>query len=53
MKLSIIEKILRIYANCLAMCKNKDIVFHLAGIKGSPKMAKEKPASFLVPTISI
>lgn len=50
-KVKYYRKDLRIYENCLAVCKNKDIVFHLAGIKGSPKMAKEKPASFLVPTI--
>jgi len=37
--------------NCLLACKGMDIVFHLAGIKGSPKMTAEKPASFFVPTI--
>jgi GDP-L-fucose synthase len=42
---------LRNYDNCLSITKKKDIVFHLAGIKGSPKMSKEKPASFFVPTI--
>ena len=29
-----------------------DIVFNLAGVKGSPAMANERPASFLVPTIT-
>jgi len=28
-----------------------DIVFHVAGIKGSPKMTKEKPASFMEPML--
>ncbi len=42
---------LRKYENCLSVTKNIDIVFHLAGVKGSPKMANEKPASFFVPTI--
>lgn len=37
--------------NCLKACRGIDYVFHLAGIKGSPKMAKERPASFFVPTI--
>jgi len=37
--------------NCLKACEGMDMVFHLAGIKGSPKMTKEKPASFFVPTI--
>ena len=43
---------LRLFNNCKDICQNKDIVFHLAGIKGSPKMALEKPASFAVPTIT-
>ncbi len=38
--------------NCLEICEGKDIVFHLAGIKGSPKMTGQKPASFFVPTIT-
>lgn len=37
--------------NCLKATKGMDYVFHLAGIKGSPKMTKERPASFFVPTI--
>ncbi len=39
------------FQNCVDVCVGMDLVFHLAGIKGSPKMAKEKPASFFVPTI--
>ena len=39
------------YENCLEACKDNDYVFHLAGIKGSPKITQEKPASFFVPTI--
>lgn len=38
-------------SNCMEVCKKMDFVFHLAGIKGSPKMTKERPASFFVPTI--
>ncbi|MBI3551245.1 MAG: NAD-dependent epimerase/dehydratase family protein [Elusimicrobia bacterium] len=37
---------------CLAACKGMEIVFHLAGIKGSPLMAAKKPASFFVPTLA-
>jgi GDP-L-fucose synthase len=37
--------------NCFKACQGIDFVFHLAGIKGSPKMTKERPASFFVPTI--
>lgn len=47
-----LKKDLRNFNNCLKVCKNQDIIFHLAGIKGSPKMAMEKPASFFYPTIS-
>lgn len=43
---------LRRFDNCLKVTKNKDIVFHLAGIKGSPNMAINRPASFLYPTVS-
>ena len=46
-----IKKDLRNFENCLEVCKNKDFVFHLAGIKGSPDVALRKPASFFVPTI--
>lgn len=40
------------FDNCLEACQGMDYVFHLAGIKGSPKMTTEKPASFFVPTIT-
>jgi GDP-L-fucose synthase len=40
------------FENCIKITKNIDIVFHLAGIKGSPKMAITRPASFLYPTVS-
>lgn len=37
--------------NCLDVCAGMDFVFHLAGIKGSPAMTAQRPASFFVPTI--
>lgn len=43
---------LREFSNCLDVCKDQDIVFHLAGIKGSPLMTQKYPASYFVPTIS-
>jgi len=43
---------LRELSNCMAACEGKEIVFHLAGIKGSPAMTAKQPASFFVPTIS-
>ena len=43
---------LRDFNNCLSVAKGIDVVFHLAGVKGSPKMTKERPASFMVPLCS-
>tara|TARA_B100000768_G_scaffold163465_1_gene164758 strand:- start:5655 stop:6653 length:999 start_codon:yes stop_codon:yes gene_type:complete len=43
---------LRNFENCLTICKGKEIVFNLIGVKGSPKMTIESPASFFVPTIT-
>ena len=51
-KFKFLKKDLRSFSNCLQVCKNKDIVFHLAGVKGSPLMTMKKPASFLVPTVT-
>ena len=43
---------LRNFDNCMTVCKNQEIVFHLAGVKGSPDMTSKQPASFFYPTIS-
>src|SRR3990167_6602210 len=43
---------LREFSNCLEICQGQDVVFQLAGIKGSPAMTAKKPASFFVPTIT-
>jgi GDP-L-fucose synthase len=40
---------LRNFEDCKRLVKGMDVVFHLAGIKGSPKMCAEKPARFSVP----
>ena len=42
---------LRDRKDCKAVCEGQDIVFHLAGIKGSPQRCMEAPASFSVPMI--
>jgi GDP-L-fucose synthase len=36
---------------CKRVCEGQDIVFHLAGIKGSPIRCMESPATFSVPMI--
>ena len=43
---------LRDINNCMEVCNEMDEVYHLAGVKGSPKMCREQPADFFVPTIS-
>lgn len=40
------------FENCKKVCTGMDMVFHLAGIKGSPAMTAKRPASFFVPTIA-
>lgn len=47
-----IQSDLREFSNCLSLCEDKDIVFHVAGVKGSPLTAKMQPASYFVPTIT-
>jgi len=42
---------LRYFDQCLEACEGVDMVFNLAGIKGSPAMSARKPASFFVPTL--
>jgi GDP-L-fucose synthase len=37
--------------NCMKACEEQDYVFNLIGIKGSPKMSRERPASFMVPML--
>lgn len=46
-----IKKDLRYLQNCMDVCRGQDIVFQLAGIKGSPVATATKPASFFVPTL--
>jgi GDP-L-fucose synthase len=42
---------LRLFTDCLSLTSDKDIVFHVAGVKGSPTLTKTKPASFFVPML--
>lgn len=43
---------LRQFDQCSRVCEGMEFVFHLAGVKGSPKMTAQRPASFLVPTVT-
>ena len=42
---------LTVLENCMQACEGQDYVFNLIGIKGSPKMSRERPASFMVPML--
>tara|TARA_Y100000389_G_C17461124_1_gene521799 strand:- start:2266 stop:3291 length:1026 start_codon:yes stop_codon:yes gene_type:complete len=42
---------LRIPKNCEEVTKDIDLVINVTGVAGSPKMAKDKPASFMSPNI--
>ena len=42
---------LRDFEACKRVCKNMDVVFNMVGVKGSPAMTKERPASFFVPML--
>jgi GDP-L-fucose synthase len=42
---------LRYFDQCEKICKGKDYVFNVVGIKGSPKMCAEQPADFMVPML--
>lgn len=42
---------LRSFADCIELCKDTDVVFNMTGVKGSPKMTQQKPASFFVPML--
>lgn len=39
------------FESCKRITKGEDYVFHVAGIKGSVKVTKEKPASFFIPLL--
>lgn len=39
--------------NCMRACQDMEYVFSLFGVKGSPKMTAERPATFFVPTITV
>ena len=45
------KKDLRSIDNCLFVTKNIDYVFHLAGIKGSPDVAKNRVYEFMIPML--
>ena len=42
---------LRDFKRCIELCRNKDYVFHLAGVKGSPKMTEQQPVNFMTPML--
>jgi GDP-L-fucose synthase len=43
---------LREFGECMRVAENCELVFQLAGVKGSPAMTAKRPASFFVPTVT-
>lgn len=50
-EVTFITEDLRYFDKCEEICKNKDFVFNLIGVKGSPKACAEQPADFMVPML--
>jgi GDP-L-fucose synthase len=46
-----IQADLREFTQCKDVVKGQDIIFHIAGVKGSPKRAMEQPADYFVPML--
>ena len=46
-----VESDLRHFEECKKVVKDIDVVFHVAGIKGSPKRAMEQPNDFFTPLL--
>ena len=42
---------LRYFDQCEDICKNKDFVFNVVGVKGSPQACATQPADFMVPML--
>ncbi len=42
---------LRDYNNCLKATKDMEVILHVAGVKGSPTLTRDKPCSFFVPML--
>ena len=42
---------LREFKTCKRVVEGQDIIFHIAGVKGSPKRAAEQPADYFVPML--
>ena len=49
--ITFVQADLRCFEKCLDITKNQAVVFHVAGVKGSPLLTRSKPASFFVPML--
>jgi GDP-L-fucose synthase len=48
-KVNFVNADLREFSQCREICKNKDFIFNLVGIKASPKACLEQPANIMGP----
>lgn len=46
-----VKRDLRDFNTCCHLLSGQDVVFHVAGVKGSPILTRDKPASFFVPML--
>ena len=51
--ITFVQADLRCFEKCLDITKNQDVVFHVAGVKGSPLLTRSKPASFFCSYASV
>jgi GDP-L-fucose synthase len=42
---------LRYFDQCESLCQNKDFVFNVVGVKGSPQACATQPADFMIPML--
>lgn len=50
-EVSYVNKDLRYLHNCEEICEDKDFVFNIIGVKGSPQACATQPADFMVPML--
>lgn len=50
-EITFVNKDLRYLHNCEEICRNKDYIFNVIGVKGSPQACATNPADFMVPMI--
>ena len=50
-EVNFVNKDLRYLHNCEEICQDKDFVFNIIGVKGSPQVCATQPADFMIPML--